>query len=169
LLLYSHLTHVAIFSGRGKSLPRQPARDEEIQMNDRAILVVEDIPPILTFVKRCLERTGFRVIAAEDGLQGLAAYTRHSSVIKLVLTDVDMPNMTGAEMADRVLRDNPNLPVLFMSGNNSSADRGRACISKPFRAEELLFKVRIALKSSGTPPGETSEFRDDRTGPRDNY
>lgn len=114
-------------------------------MNNRTILVVEDIPAILTLVKHYLEEAGFIVITAEDGLQGLVTYTRHSSAIKLLLTDVDMPNMTGTEMADRVLRQNPDLPILFMSGNAPSADRGWGCIAKPFRCAELLARVRIAL------------------------
>lgn len=66
-------------------------------------------------------------------------------------------------MADRVLRDNPGLPVLFMSGNAPSADRGWGCVSKPFRHAELLARVRMALEpraltSSGTSHEETSEL-----------
>ena len=132
-------------------------------MNNRTILVVDDIPGIRTLVKHYLEKAGFSVITAEDGLQGWAAYTRDSSVIKLLLTDVDMPNMTGTDMADRVLRDNPDLPVLFMSANAPSADRGWGWVSKPFKSAELLAKVRMALKpralkSSVTPPEKTSEL-----------
>jgi DNA-binding response OmpR family regulator len=75
-----------------------------------------------------------------------------------------MPKMMGTELADRVLCDNPGLPVLFMSGNDSSADRGWGCVSKPFRVAELLSKVRVALeprgalKSADTPSGEPSTF-----------
>ena len=103
-------------------------------------------------------------MTAEDGLQAWAVYTRYSSVIKLLLTDVDMPNITGTEIADRVLRDNPELPVLFMSGNAPSTDRGWGCLFKPFRSAELLAQVRMALeprstlKSSGTPREEASEL-----------
>jgi len=132
-------------------------------MNNRTILVVDDIPGIRTLVKHYLEKAGFSVITAEDGLQGWAAYTRDSSVIKLLLTDVDMPNMTGTDMADRVLRHNPDMPVLFMSGNARFVDLGWGFVAKPFRHAELIAKVRMALearppKSSGMPPEETSEL-----------
>jgi CheY-like chemotaxis protein len=158
------MIRAAVFVREREIVSWQPAHDQEIQMNDRAILVVDDIPAILTLIKRYLEGAGFNVITAEDGLQGWAAYTRQSSVIKLLLTDVEMPNMTGTEMADRVLRDNPDLPVLFMSGNAPSTDRGWGCVSKPFRRAELLARVRIALtprralKSPRTPPEERSEL-----------
>jgi len=133
-------------------------------LNKPTILVVDDTPAILTIIKIYLERAGFSVMTAEDSLQAWAVYTRYSSEIKLLLTDVDMPNVTGTEMADRVLRDNPDLPVLFMSGNAPSSDRGWGCLFKPFRHTELLAKVRMALeprstmKSSGMPPEEPSEL-----------
>jgi len=75
-----------------------------------------------------------------------------------------MPNISGSEMADRVQRDNPDLPVLFMSGNAPFADPGWSCLAKPFRYAELLAKVRMALepkgtlRSSGVPLRETSEL-----------
>jgi CheY-like chemotaxis protein len=158
------MIRAAIFVREREIASWQRAHDQEVQMNDRAILVVDDIPAILILIKRYLEGAGFSVITAEDGLQGCAAYTRDSSVIQLLLTDVEMPNMTGTEMADRVLSDNPDLPVLFMSGNAPSANRGWGCVSKPFRSAELLAKVRIALeprralKSPRTPSEKTSEL-----------
>jgi CheY-like chemotaxis protein len=116
-------------------------------MDNQTVLVVDDMPAILILATRYLEDAGFSVIAAENGPQGLAAYTRHSSVIKLLLTDVEMPDMTGAEMADRILVENPGLPVLFMSGNTTFADRGWGCVPKPFRGGELLARVRIAVEN----------------------
>ena len=131
-------------------------------------MVVDDAPAILTLIKLYLERAGFSVITAGDGLYAWAVYTRHSSVIKLLTTDVDTAHMTGIEMAERVLSENPDLPVLFMSGNASSAELGWGCVSKPFRHEDLLAKVRIApeltgaLKSSGTPPEKPWNSQVDR-------
>jgi len=114
-------------------------------MHNSTVLVVDDVPIVLSLVTRYLEDAGFTVIGAKDGVLGLAAYRQHSSVINLVLTDVEMPNMRGTEMADRVLLESPGLPVLFMSGNGSP-DRGCGCVSKPFRSAELLARVRRALE-----------------------
>jgi len=158
------VTRTAVFVREWEVARWQPTHDQEIPLNKPTILVVDDTPAILTIIKIYLERAGFSVMTAEDGLQAWAVYTRYSSVIKLLLTDVDMPNITGTEIADRVLRDNPELPVLFMSGNAPSTDRGWGCLFKPFRSAELLAKVRMALeprstlKSSGTPREEASEL-----------
>jgi FixJ family two-component response regulator len=66
----------------------------------------------------------------------------------LLLTDVVMPNIGGLELADRVLRVDSQLPVLFMSGDAWVADRGLECISKPFRSAELLARVSRVLKAN---------------------
>ena len=115
-------------------------------MNNPTILVVDDTAAILTLIKLYLEGAGFSVITAEDGLQGWAMYTRHTSVIKLLLADVDTPNIAAAEMVDRVERDNPDLPVLYMSGNARFGERDPSCLFKPFRRAELLASVRMALE-----------------------
>jgi response regulator RpfG family c-di-GMP phosphodiesterase len=61
------MIRAAVFVREREIASWQPAHDQEIQMNDRAILVVDDIPAILTLIKRYLEGAGFNVITAEDG------------------------------------------------------------------------------------------------------
>ncbi len=76
----------------------------------------------------------------------------------MLLTDVVMPRMSGGQLADRVKKIHPNLPVLFMSGYPSklvmpdgSVDPSTPLISKPFTAAQLTEIVQRILKSSPEP------------------
>jgi len=59
-----------------------------------------------------------------------------------------MPNMNDLELADRVLEFDSEPPVLFMSGDIWSADRGFGCVAKPFRPDQLVERVRRVLKAN---------------------
>jgi CheY-like chemotaxis protein len=112
------------------------------------ILVVDDNLDICAFAKRFLETAGWSVVTAADGAEGLRFYQEHQSSIVLLLTDVVMPNIGGHELADRVLRMDSQLPVLFMSGDSWGAYRGLECISKPFRSTELVEKISRVLSAN---------------------
>ena len=118
------------------------------------ILVVDDDAGVRTLTKRLLERAGFRVLAAADGLQALDVVAAHGKAIDLVLTDVVMPGMSGRELAEELWRARPETRVLFMSGYTEDAitrhgvlARGTHLISKPYSASELTAKVRQVLDS----------------------
>jgi CheY-like chemotaxis protein len=122
--------------------------------NMSTILLVEDECEIRALVKACLEHAGYAVLAATDGIEGVSVYRQHQSEIALLLTDVMMPNMNGLELADCVLALDSRLPVLFISGNAPSADRGYGCVAKPFTSAALVNRVRQAL-SRNTRPTQT--------------
>ena len=109
------------------------------------ILIVDDNLDIRAFAKAFLENAGYPVVTAADGREGLCCYEIHQSSIALLLTDVSMPNMDGLELADRVLGIDSQLPVLFMSGDAGSADRGFGCVVKPFKSAELVARVNQVL------------------------
>ncbi len=96
-------------------------------MPNGTILTVEDNFDVRTFAQVFLENAGYSVVTAADGVEGLRCFETYQSRIVLLLTDVMMPNMNGLELADRVLRLDSHLPVLFMSGDICSADRGFGC------------------------------------------
>lgn len=115
------------------------------------ILVVDDNVYIRACAKVFLEHAGYSVATAADGEEGLRHYEMHRSSILLLLTDVMMPVMNGLELADRVLRIDAELPVLFMSGSAWCAYRGLECVAKPFRSSELVERVgRVLCASSRT-------------------
>ena len=119
----------------------------------RTILLVDDERAVRTFATRVLRRAGFRVITADGGDAALAAFDRYRDEIELLVTDVLMPGMTGAELADRIRGERASLPVLFVSGypaDIATGERlvphGGALLAKPFTGPQLVDRVRRALE-----------------------
>ena len=108
------------------------------------ILVVDDEPAICKLVKTLLELEGYAVLIAGDAETASEICEEHSAEIALLLTDLRMPEMSGVELADRILRWKPQMAVLFMSGSDA-ATRGFGCIAKPFTRAQLIGRVSEAL------------------------
>ncbi|MGH7551767.1 MAG: response regulator [Longimicrobiales bacterium] len=126
------------------------------------ILVVEDEDALRRLVVRLLERSGYQVVAARNGVDALRHAALAPDPIELVLTDVVMREMGGAELAAALRDARPNLPVLFMSGyTNAEVAAGpvalpadAAFIQKPFSTTELLERVAsLIAPESGDRPG----------------
>ncbi|HYO94604.1 MAG TPA: PAS domain-containing protein [Polyangiaceae bacterium] len=139
-------------------LPAQPGSADESPQPEtfvsfaegESILLAEDEPLVRRLTRRLLERAGYRVIEAEDGIQALEA-ARQEPAFDLLLTDVTMPRMGGIDLALRLREMRPGLRVLFMSGYptqtfdaamNATAEK---IVSKPFTLHQLLRSVRDAL------------------------
>jgi two-component system, cell cycle sensor histidine kinase and response regulator CckA len=113
------------------------------------IMLVEDEAAVREATKRMLRKFGFTVIEARDGEEALRLWQREGAAVDVVLTDVVMPTMGGAELA-RVLRErSPDLRVVFMSGYTQgtlepSAMDGNATrfLPKPFTADQLVGTLR---------------------------
>jgi CheY-like chemotaxis protein len=83
----------------------------------RTILLAEDEEMVRELARVTLQRAGYRVFEANDGHEALKLWTKHRNEIDLLLTDMVMPNgMTGCELSQRLLVDQPNLPVIYSSG-----------------------------------------------------
>lgn len=118
---------------------------------ERTVLVVEDEAIVRGFMKKILERAGYRVIVADDGADAVARFKEHDDIC-LVLSDVVMPRKNGMEMLNELREINPDVKVVFISGYSADVMRdkgmlgeGTDYIPKPFRNEELLRKVRKML------------------------
>ncbi|TMQ64927.1 MAG: response regulator [Candidatus Eisenbacteria bacterium] len=130
----------------------QPARGTE------AILVVDDDASLRGLVSEILRLHGYTVVEANNGEMALTMLENDGSVIDAVVTDVVMPNLNGRELARRVAKIRPNLPMLLMSGYvgknvealGSLLGPRVAFIQKPFNADALLEKLRDVLKASAT-------------------
>ena len=113
------------------------------------ILVVDDAEPIRKMVCSMLLGSGYDVKEAADGVEALGLLEREWESVHLVLTDVVMPEMSGAELARHLSRVCPRMPIIFMSGYTEdpvvrSVDRS-AFLPKPFTASALVDKVRQTL------------------------
>ena len=115
------------------------------------ILVVEDADGIRNMVCAMLAQQGYQCLEASDGADALRMLDQTSEPIDLVLTDVIMPKMTGAELSRHLVRLRPELRVVFMSGySDDPAVREFERIppiflAKPFTSTALFEKVRRAL------------------------
>jgi len=130
------------------SRPRavEPARGTE------TILVVEDEAAVRKLVQRILQRAGFVVHVAESLAEALLIVEHHGNAIRLLLTDVVMPGMSGPDLAEQLQVRRPDLKVLYMSGYTedvtvSQGVLGREApfIGKPFDGSALTRKVREVL------------------------
>jgi len=116
------------------------------------VLVAEDDPSVRTLVKSVLERNGYQVLVAEDGLSALELAREQKGQIDLLLSDVVMPGMNGRALRDALLDSYPALRVLFMSGYTGDVlaglgelDRSVSLVPKPFTPEVLLGSIRKLL------------------------
>lgn len=121
------------------------------------ILLVDDEAGIRTLVRRVLERNGYRVHTAEDGVAGLDL-ARRLPHIDILVTDVVMPRMYGTELAVRICREKPALPVLFISGYTTDErirggrlDPGQAFLEKPFTPDVFVEAVHKLLEPGSHP------------------
>jgi two-component system cell cycle sensor histidine kinase/response regulator CckA len=120
------------------------------------VLVVEDEPAVRAVVVRSLERGGFHVLQASDAAVALQVADRERRP-DLVLTDLMMPGIGGAELARRLKARWPGLPVLFMSGYSEEdlrrqglVDPEGVIIQKPFKPDTLVSSVNAALATSAS-------------------
>jgi CheY-like chemotaxis protein len=115
------------------------------------VLVVEDEPAVRQFSVDALTELGYRVLQA-DGAAAAMRHLDHRPDIALLFTDVVMPEINGAKLAEEVRRRRPDIKVLFTTGytrnavvHNGVLDPGVEMIGKPFTIEELAAKVREVL------------------------
>lgn len=125
-------------------------------MSAGKILVVDDDPQIRRVVKATLVSKGYEVIEARTGEDGLELVSREAP--SLVLLDMNMPGMGGLE-ACRALRAFSDVPVIVLTVRNTEKDKvaaldagGDDYVTKPFGIEELLARIRAALRRSAASP-----------------
>ncbi len=118
------------------------------------VLVVEDDATVRALAKSVLGGAGYRVLEAAGGRAAIEICAGEGGRIDLIVTDMVMPEMSGDEMARRLLEAFPKIEFLFMSGYGDAVHRarwkrvGKWFLEKPFNAERLLAKVREVLEAT---------------------
>ncbi len=109
------------------------------------ILVVDDDLAVLGLLDKTLSKAGYRVLLADCGWNAIRAFEKSPEPIKLLLTDVIMPDLTGPVVAERLRSKQPNLQVLFISGFHDAdlvqrfvTRKGFTLLPKPFTPDSLL-------------------------------
>jgi CheY-like chemotaxis protein len=128
------------------------------------ILLAEDEAGVRGYVRHILERNGYRVAEASNGLEAMDVIHSFPGPIDLLLTDVVMPECGGVELAEHFSGVYSGVPVLYMSGYNDrlwmEGDQAVDFIQKPFSSPALLARIRELLdarreagqKTADTPP-----------------
>jgi CheY-like chemotaxis protein len=118
------------------------------------VLLVDDEASIRMVVARVLEANGYRVLLALSGEEAIELWKAYSSEIDLLFTDLQMPGMSGVELAEELKRTRPDLKVLFTSGSGISvveamlnSTQAGAFLPKPYRMPALGRAVQNALNS----------------------
>jgi CheY-like chemotaxis protein len=119
----------------------------------KTILLVEDEENVRAFVRKILEKSGYKVLEARRGDEGLQAGDATREPIHLLVTDVIMPQMGGPELARRITSSHPETRVLFISGYADGAfnhehvgPEDAHFLQKPFTPDALVRKVREVLE-----------------------
>lgn len=132
--------------------PEPPVRAETVPGGSETVLVVEDEDAVRRLICRVLKAKGYHVLEAADAEAGLALAGERRETIDLLLTDLVMPGLGGAALADRLLELRPGLRVLFITGYAATAVERQGALAersglleKPFNADQLARMVREVL------------------------
>jgi CheY-like chemotaxis protein len=122
--------------------------------HSETILIVEDQAATARITRILLESWGYRVIEAHSGAEALTLFEQNPDAVHLVLTDLVMPGLSGAQLAAELVRRKPALRVVFMSGYPNDAPKGRngrngAFLPKPFNPGSLSRAIRRELDRAG--------------------
>ncbi len=117
------------------------------------VLVVEDETLLRELVREILQAGGYRVLDAGTGREALQLWEKHGKDVNLLLTDIALPDgLSGRDLAAKLQKDNPRLPVIFSSGytqesmeRQDQAGQDQMFLSKPYRPADLARVVRAAL------------------------
>ena len=117
------------------------------------ILLAEDEPALRLAVRKNLTQLGYRILEAPTGVKALEVWQENRNEISLLLTDLVMPDgITGIDLAQRLLQENPKLKVIYMSGYSAEVvgkdfpfAEDVNFLTKPFPAQKLAQTIRDRL------------------------
>lgn len=128
------------------------------------VLVVDDEPAIRRFLRTSLGAEGYEVVEAEDGAGALAAI--RGGRIDVLVLDLGLPDMDGLQVVSRLRDQGSTIPIVVLSSRTNESAKVQALdlgaddyVTKPFGVEELLARIRTALRHRLQAQGEAPVFR----------
>lgn len=123
-------------------------------MEKTIILLAEDEPIVRNLFQMALTSAGYQVLAAADGAEALRLSRAYEGTIDVLVSDVKMPNMSGPELARKIVQERPDIRVLLMTGKSSGEvpqQLRREMLRKPFVPKQLLERIRHTMEH---PPAQ---------------
>jgi len=128
------------------------------------ILIVDDEPPIRRFLRTSLVPQGYQVLEAGDGNEAMDVLKRNA--VDVVVLDLGLPNMHGFEVIEQLRAANSPVPIIVLSSRTDEAGKVKALdlgaddyVTKPFGLDELLARIRTALRHRLQKEGAEPVFR----------
>ena len=121
--------------------------------SSETILVVDDDELVANMVEGMLINIGYKVVIANDGIDALEIYTQNMDLVSAVILDLNMPNMSGKEVFQELLKLSPEVKVIISSGYGLEHSQqgvlaeAKGSLSKPYKLEDLYKLVRNVLDS----------------------
>jgi two-component system, cell cycle sensor histidine kinase and response regulator CckA len=135
----------------------RPTASPTTLKGSETILLVEDEDPVRAIAGSSLRRFGYQVLMARNAGEALLLCETHAGPIHILVTDVVMPQMSGPELATRIIATRPQTKVLCMSGYTDDSivrhgvlDTSVAYLQKPFTPQSLATKVREVLDGTSS-------------------
>jgi signal transduction histidine kinase len=137
-----------------KKTPATPAQ----MRGTETLLVVDDEPDVISFLRILLESNGYRVLTAANSEEALTLFHEHREEIKLLFSDLGLPTLNGFDLSELLQRLKPGLKTLLASGYADSQFKSRlneptevGFISKPYSSDTVLRAIRTTLDESQLP------------------
>jgi CheY-like chemotaxis protein len=134
-----------------------PASAAQAVLSNGAVLVVDDEPDIREVVAEVLQMQGVHVFTAQNGREGVESFQVHQALIEVIIMDMQMPVMNGAEATKQLLALKPNAHVIITSGFSEetlatavTAHPSVIFLQKPYQIEKLVEMVRHRLQVGQT-------------------
>jgi two-component system, OmpR family, KDP operon response regulator KdpE len=128
------------------------------------VLVVDDEPPIRRFLRAGLRAEGYQVLEAEDGIKTLDLIDRNP--VDVIVLDLGLPDLDGVEVIRRLRKGGSTVPIVVLSSRTDERGKVEALdlgaddyVTKPFGMEELLARLRAALRHRLQQQGERPVFK----------
>ena len=147
-------TTFTVLLPRDGSPPSTPTDEKVLDRvggGGETVLLVEDEPAVRELAKEILSGSGYRVLVAADGDDALRVAREHAERIDLLFTDVVLPRRNGWDVAEILIRERPEIRLLFSSGYAEDAmerlgvPKPMAFLPKPYTPEMLLARIRAVL------------------------
>lgn len=117
-----------------------------------SVLIIDDDKELCALMKKCVEQENLSAVVAHGGLEGLRLLEKNKDTCSLIILDVMMPDMNGFQVLQKI-REKNNVPVLMLTAKSDEEDKVSGLrlgaddyLTKPFLVEELLARLRVALR-----------------------